>query len=332
MQTVMLTADQLDQAIAALKQGEVVAFPTETVYGLGADATNEQACQKIFQAKGRPADNPLIVHVLDQDGLEAVTGGRVPSTARILVEKFWPGPLTVVVASNDKIPLSVRGGMPTVAVRAPSHPIARKLIEGLGRPIAAPSANRSGRPSPTRALDVFHDLQGRVPFIIDGGESFVGLESTIVDCSLPEPVLLRPGFIGLETLESVLGQRVLLPGAHTPHKAPGMKYRHYAPQAPVIWINMREDRRIEETLSHLKQEFDPVALLAPQKWQDYPVSFFRVLGEGVDEVAHELFTGFRELDNKKPGAIVVIWPEDDSGVGLAIANRLGKAASRQVKE
>lgn len=330
MKTEFLTMENLGKAIDALRQGEIVAFPTETVYGLGADATNTRACQKIFEAKGRPADNPLIIHVLDLSGLERLIRGPLPETARILAETFWPGPVTVVLPANDTIPLAVRGGMPTVAIRVPSDEIARSLIEGLGRPIAAPSANRSGRPSPTRALDVWHDLRGQIPYIIDGGESLVGLESTIVDCSLDEPVLLRPGFVGLETLESVLKRKVLLPGANTPHKAPGMKYTHYAPHAPVIWINMKEDHLIEEALRKLDHEYHRnIALLAPLKWQNYCAKFFLALGDNVETVAHGLFSGFRELDRHNPDAIVVIWDENDSGVGLAIANRLGKASLKQ---
>ncbi|MCL4494018.1 MAG: L-threonylcarbamoyladenylate synthase [Firmicutes bacterium] len=332
MVTELLGADNLSKAIRALKDGEVVAFPTETVYGLGADATNSRACQKIYEAKGRPSDNPLIVHVLDIRGLESVVAGAMPKTARVLAEKFWPGPLTVIVASNDTIPLLVRGSMPTVALRAPSHPVARELIEGVGRPLAAPSANLSGRPSPTRAIDVWQDLQGRIPYIIDGGDSPVGLESTIVDCSVEPPVLLRPGFIGRETLESALGERVLLPEAGTPHKAPGMKYRHYAPRAPVIWINMREDHHIEKALFQLKKEFPNMALMAPRKWQRMVPESFLALGDTAEDVAHGLFTGFRELDDGNPDAIVVIWEENDHGVGLAVANRLGKAAARFVKQ
>ncbi|POB09763.1 threonylcarbamoyl-AMP synthase [Sulfobacillus sp. hq2] len=332
MQTVILPEDRLAPAIEALKAGEVVAFPTETVYGLGANAQDPQACRKIFEAKGRPVDNPLIVHVLDENQLRELVPGPLPECAKRLVHAFWPGPLTLVLEADKRVSEVVRGGLPTVAVRAPNHPVARALIDGLKAPIAAPSANRSGRPSPTRATDVLRDLQGRVPYIIDGGDSMVGLESTIVDCAVDPPVLLRPGFIGRDRLEKVLGQPVLLAGPETTHRAPGMKYRHYAPQAPVIWLNMRDDQRIGQELDHLRQEFSTLALLAPLRWQAYPAQAFRPIGQDVNTVAHGLFTGFRELDDMHPGAIVVIWPKDTAGVGLAVANRLGKAASRQVEE
>ncbi len=328
--TEILSADNLSRGIDALKNGEVVAFPTETVYGLGADATNSEACKKIFEAKGRPADNPLIVHVLDIKELENVLTGQMPKSAQRLVEKFWPGPLTVIVPSNDTIPLLVRGFMPTVAVRSPSHPIARELIQAVGRPLAAPSANRSGRPSPTRAADVWQDLRGRIPYIIDGGNSPVGLESTIVDCSVDPPLLLRPGFIGLQTLESVLGGRVLRPGADAPHKAPGMKYRHYAPRAPVIWINMKEDYHIEQALLQLKEEFPGMALMASRQWQRCVAGPFLQVEDTAQDIAHNLFSGFRELDQAKPDAIVVVWEENDQGVGLAVANRLEKACTKQL--
>ncbi len=332
MITEILRGDNLSPAIDALKKGEVVAFPTETVYGLGADATNSRACQKIFEAKGRPSDNPLIVHVLDIKGLESVLAGSMPKAAAVLTEKFWPGPLTVIVPSNDTIPPLVRGFMPTVAVRSPSHLIARALIAAVNRPLAAPSANRSGRPSPTRVKDVWQDLHGRIPYIIDGGDSLVGLESTIVDLSVVPPLLLRPGFIGLEMLESALGERVLIPGAETPHKAPGMKYRHYAPRAPVIWINMREDHHIERAIVRLQKKFPNMALMASGKWQRMHPGSFVTLGDTTEDMARQLFSGFRELDQRKPDAIVVVWEENDRGVGLAVANRLGKAAALEVKE
>ncbi len=332
METVMLAPDDLQPAVRAIQAGCVVAFPTETVYGLGADATNAGACLKIFAAKGRPGDNPLIVHVLDGAGLRALVLGALPQSAAALTRIFWPGPLTVVVQSNDSIPVEVRGGLPTVAVRAPSHYVARTLIAQTGVPLAAPSANRSGRPSPTRAADVLADLTGRVPYIIDGGDSPVGLESTIVDCTTDPPVLLRPGIIGLQALEQALGGPVLRAGSHTPHKAPGMKYIHYAPKSPVIWINMKDSDQISRQLRCLREEYHTIALLAGESWRHENPQAFREIGQDVNAAAHNLFTGFRELDRGQPGAIVVVWAEDERGAGLAVMNRLGKAASRQVRE
>lgn len=330
MQTVILPSGQLLPAVEALKSGEIVAFPTETVYGLGANAWDGAACLKIFEAKGRPADNPLIVHVLDEAGLMELTARPLPDCARKLVAAFWPGPLTVVLEADPKVPAAVRGSLPTVAVRSPSHPVARRLIELLGAPVAAPSANRSGRPSPTRAQDVLEDLNGRLPYIIDGGDSPVGVESTIVDCSGGKPVLLRPGFIGRDVLQKVLGESVLLAGKNTAHKAPGMKYTHYAPQAPVIWINMKDEQRTLQALNALRKEYSRLALLAPESWQFYRTQAFRGIGQDVNAVAHGLFAGFRELDRTHPDAIAVVWQAEEAGVGLAVANRLAKAASRQV--
>lgn len=226
----------IQRAAAVLRRGGLVAFPTETVYGLGADAFNAEAVRRIFAAKGRPADNPLIVHVASPADITPDLVTEWPRAAAALARAFWPGPLTLVVPAGPRVPAVVTAGLPTVGVRCPAHEVARALIEAAGRPVAAPSANRSGRPSATRAEDVWEDLAGRIDVLLDAGPAPVGVESTVVDVSGPRPRLLRPGGVPPEDLEAVLGQPVeraaeLAPGEPPP--SPGMKYRHYAPRAPL---------------------------------------------------------------------------------------------------
>ena len=225
------------RAGALLRAGGLVAFPTETVYGLGADALNPQAVARIFAAKGRPPDNPLIVHVTGPEQAGPAVVARWPEAARRLVARFWPGPLTLVLPAGPAVPAAVRAGLPTVAVRCPSHPVARALIAAAGTPVAAPSANRSGRPSPTRADDVWADLGPHLDMLLDAGPVPVGVESTVVDVTVWPPRLLRPGGLPVEAIEEVLGVGLAPPpalaaGAAAP--APGMKYRHYAPEAPLV--------------------------------------------------------------------------------------------------
>lgn len=227
------------RAAAVLRSGGLVAFPTETVYGLGADAFNAAAVRRIFAAKGRPADNPLIVHIASPAGITPALVAEWPPAAAALARAFWPGPLTLVVRAGPLVPAAVTAGLPTVAVRCPDHDVARALIEAAGRPVAAPSANRSGRPSATRAEDVWEDLAHRIEVILDAGPAAVGVESTVVDVSGPRPRLLRPGGVPLEDLEAVLGEPVVVasdPAPGEPAPSPGMKYRHYAPRAPLqLW-------------------------------------------------------------------------------------------------
>ena len=230
---------QVHNAARLIKEGGLVAFPTETVYGLGADALNPQAARRIYQAKGRPSDNPLIVHIADPAKLTQIAE-RIPQRAMALGERFWPGPLTMIFPKKDCVPLATTGGLETVAVRMPDHPVALALIAASTGFIAAPSANASGRPSPTLAEHVYLDLNGRIPMILDGGPVGIGLESTIIDFSEEVPIILRPGFVTKEMAEAVIGEVRLDPGrkigeAIAP-KAPGMKYRHYAPKAELILV------------------------------------------------------------------------------------------------
>lgn len=234
MQTLVLKGEQaLEKGAALIASGEVVAFPTETVYGLGADAFNENAVKKIFEAKGRPSDNPLIVHIADKSGLAGLVED-VSDGAKAVMDKFMPGPITVIMKKSGKVPLSVTAGLDTVGIRMPSHEVARAFIKRCGTPIAAPSANRSTHISPTSAEHVFEDMDGRIPLIIDGGECEVGIESTILDMSTDVPTILRPGAITAEMLAKVLGAVKTFTGKVVVAKAPGMKYKHYAPSCETV--------------------------------------------------------------------------------------------------
>lgn len=234
MHTVVLKGDEaLKKGAELIASGEVVAFPTETVYGLGADAFNKDAVAKIFAAKGRPSDNPLIVHVADERGIDGLVSG-ISDGARAVMAKFMPGPLTVIMKKSAEVPESVTAGLDTVGIRMPSHPVARAFIKACGTPIAAPSANRSTHISPTSAGHVLEDMDGRIPLIIDGGECEVGIESTIIDMSTDVPTILRPGAITAEMLAGVLGAVKTFSGKVVVAKAPGMKYKHYAPSCETV--------------------------------------------------------------------------------------------------
>jgi translation factor SUA5 len=241
----------IEEAADYIKKGEVVAFPTETVYGLGADATNPFAVKKIFIAKGRPLDNPIIVHISKYEDLEKVSY-EIPEVVYKLVKKFWPGPLTVILKRKEIIADEVSAGLPTVALRMPSHPVALKLIDFSERPIAAPSANKSGRPSPTCAEHVLNDLNGTIPLVIDAGKTLFGVESTVIDFTKNPPLLLRPGALPVEEIAKEIGEIVVNEIAKGVKKfnekeivvSPGLKYRHYAPQKPLILVEGEEKKKI----------------------------------------------------------------------------------------
>lgn len=324
METVISNAEHVSDAARLIRAGELVAFPTETVYGLGANAWDAEACHKIFQAKGRPADNPLIVHVSGLGGLEGVVLGALADPVHRLLLALWPGPLTVVLPADRKIPTVVRGGLGTVAVRAPQHPVAQALIAAADCPIAAPSANISGRPSPTSANDVFEDLEGRVPLILDGGLTHWGLESTVVDVTTTPPVVLRPGAISLAQLETHLGT-VIRASADTPVRAPGMKYRHYAPASPVLWWQTEDPKKIDTLWSELDHPESYALLASDAIGTAIHPSLFYNLGDTDQEVAHRLFYGLRQMDRIRPRGIIVSWIPK-TALGEAIANRLGKAS------
>lgn len=317
-------------AAAILRRGGLLGIPTETVYGLGADALNEDAVSRIFLAKGRPQDNPLIIHVPDASWLERYCRS-VPPAAYQLAERFWPGPLTMILPRRDIVPLQTTGGLETVGVRCPNHPVTLAIIEAAGVPIAAPSGNTSDRPSPTTAPHMIEDMDGRIDGIVDGGPCTVGVESTIIDLTVTPPRLLRPGGLPLESLRQVLGEVAvdkavtgLLAAGERP-RAPGMKYRHYAPHAPVTVVTgepERSARRIQGLLSDTAGVicFDEYAPL-------FPGHIIHKLGPAADKSAQarHVFDALRTFDGTDVTEIFAQCP-DDGGLGLAVANRLKKAA------
>ncbi len=342
--------EALERAGDVLRRGGLVAFPTETVYGLGADALNPGASARIFKVKGRPPDNPLIIHVEGPEGLWSVASS-VPEEAWRLVERLWPGPLTIVVPKDPGVPSVVTGGLPTVAVRSPAHRVALGLIEAAGVPVAAPSANRSGRPSPVTAQDVAEDLDCEVDLILDGGETFFGVESTIIDFTRDPPVVLRPGPIAPEDVERIIGVRPLVPpearALATPERplAPGMKYRHYSPDAQLVLVEGSTNPREAAWALHctrlwLENELGGGAAVAVLASEESIEEMRRLglarggewsLGPRRDPLiaARRLYKLLRRLDREGYRAGVVEGVVEE-GIGLAVMNRLRKAASRRL--
>ncbi|MCM1145235.1 MAG: L-threonylcarbamoyladenylate synthase [Blautia sp.] len=331
--------EALQRAGDIIKAGGLVAFPTETVYGLGGDALNPASSRKIYAAKGRPSDNPLIVHICRMEDLAPIVA-EIPEAARKLAERFWPGPLTMIFRKSDQVPLETTGGLDTVAVRMPLHPVALALIASSGGYVAAPSANLSGRPSPTRAKYVVEDLSGRIEMILDGGDVEIGLESTIVDMTAGEPMILRPGAVTKEMLEEVLQSveedgTMMSPDSGQAPKAPGMKYRHYAPKGDLTVVDGEESRVVEYIngqISRLKDEGHKTGVIATEKTiSRYRGDVCKCAGKRGDEasVARELYRILREFDEEE---VTVIFAEsfEASGIGRAVMNRLLKAAGYKV--
>ena len=330
--------EELKEASAVIRSGGLVAFPTETVYGLGGDATNPEASRKIYAAKGRPSDNPLIVHIADFSQLRNIVA-EVPQKAEKLAEAFWPGPLTMILRKNEVIPYETTGGLDTVAIRMPSHPVARAFLQDSGCMIAAPSANTSGRPSPTTAQHVWEDLHGKIEILLDGGPVGIGIESTIVDLSEERPMILRPGFITQEMLSAVLGDVGMDPGlasenSKQPPKAPGMRYRHYAPKADLTLVEGTMEEVISK-INALTREAQAmgksVGVLATEENKDrYVADHVIVIGQRQDEaeIARHLFDVLRQFDDLQ---VDLIYSESfaAAGVGQAIMNRLLKAAGHK---
>ncbi|MDO4614197.1 MAG: L-threonylcarbamoyladenylate synthase [Lachnospiraceae bacterium] len=338
----VIDEDILRSAGEIIQAGGLVAFPTETVYGLGGDALNPDASRKIYAAKGRPSDNPLIVHIADLSHLTPLVKGDIPEKAKLLADHFWPGPLTMIFEKTKLVPDETSGGLPTVAVRMPSHPAAAAFITAAGGYIAAPSANLSGRPSPTEAAHVIEDLDGRVEMILDGGRVDIGLESTIVDFTEEIPIILRPGFISLEMLKEVLGEVRVDPGIlseaeekHIRPRAPGMRYRHYAPKAPLTIVEGPEEqviRRINALVLQYQQEGKKTGVMVSgENISRYHADVVKNMGSRSEDVtiAQSLFSALREFDSE---GIDVIFSEsfDTPRMGQAIMNRLLKAAGHQV--
>lgn len=347
MDTKIITIDNIEkesyklrEAANILKNNGIVAFPTETVYGLGGNAFSEEAIRKIFLAKGRPSDNPLIVHISDVKKLKKLVK-NVPPVAEVLIQKFWPGPLTLIFEKLDSIPYSVTGGLDTVAIRMPSHEIARELISLSGLPIAAPSANLSGKPSPTNGDHVIKDLNGRVDAIVCGGDSDVGLESTVLDISGEIPVILRPGGITMEEISAVIGQVEIDPhiisDANVIPKAPGMKYTHYSPNAELVIFTGEEKEvvnRINLISERLMKSNKKVGIMTCNENLDlYNGNEVLSLGSKLDycEIARNLFFTLRKFDDLY---VDVILSEafELSGIGSAIMNRLKKASGNNIIE
>ena len=345
MQTIIRKVDEncidemiMKEAGALLKQGALVAFPTETVYGLGANALDSEAAAKIYAAKGRPSDNPLIVHIADMDALPLITA-EIPEAAKKLAAKFWPGPLTMVMRKRDVVPYGTTGGLDTVAVRMPSHPIALEMIRHGGGYIAAPSANTSGRPSPTLASHVADDMTGIIPMILDGGAVGIGIESTIVDLTDEIPTILRPGFITKEMLQEVVGEVQIDKGldadSKTPPKAPGMKYRHYAPKAELMIVEGSSEAVVAKINALVRENEEKgicTGIIGTEETiSRYPAGIVKCMGTRNDElsISSHLYGILREFDESDAK---VIYSEsfEEGAMGSAIMNRLLKAAGHKI--
>ena len=366
--------EELFEAARILKEGGLVAFPTETVYGLGGNALDGDAARRIYEAKGRPSDNPLIAHISSMEELAPLVS-RIPEAGQILAEKFWPGPLTMIFPKSDQVPLSTTGGLDTVAVRMPDDPVAQKLIRLAGVPVAAPSANTSGRPSPTTADHVWQDLNGKIEMIVDGGPVGIGVESTIVDVTGPVPVILRPGFITQEMLDELFGHVEMDPAITGPMKegihpkAPGMKYRHYAPKGQLTLVELTEETvkalytpgsslysqvsrimadrgrswgldpesfymawQVNRLAEEKEKEGCRVGVICTEETRDvYTAAVKRSIGRrsSADSVAHNLYAVLREFDDL---GVDYIFSESFARdhLGQAIMNRLSKAAVYQI--
>lgn len=323
----------LKEASSLLHSGELVAFPTETVYGLGGNALDPAAAKKIYAAKGRPSDNPLIVHISHIDMMDELVEELTPLCRRLSFE-FWPGPLTMILPKSEKVPYETTGGLDTVAVRMPAHGVALDLIDEANLPIAAPSANLSGKPSPTRGEHVYHDLNGRIPMVLDGGAVEIGLESTIIDLSRPEPVILRPGRITYEDIKPfaprLRGNYGITAADIDKPKAPGMKYKHYAPDGDVFYLPEGK----EAIMAFVASEGRKALLLSAERWRelqnDVQPDFLFVLGSRnrPEEIAHNLFHAFRECDREAVDTVFIeAFPQ--IGIGEALMNRIEKAAYKK---
>lgn len=330
---------KIRRAAEIIKRGRLVAFPTETVYGLGADALNRRAVKKIFRAKGRPADDPLIVHIASREDLFKIAV-NIPPEAGILAKKFWPGPLTLIFKKRKIVSGEVTAGLNTVAVRMPDHAIALRLIKAAGTPVAAPSANLFGKSSPTRAEHVIKDLDGKIEMILDGGPTKIGVESTVLDLTVSPPVILRPGGLTLEKIKKFLPEVKLFfsnsaPSAkHSPSKSPGMRYRHYAPGARLILIEGTVEKTIKkarELFSQYRKQGKNAVIIATKETAKFYPAAARVLTAGsrkkISTVAKNLYKIIREAD-KAEVEVILAEGFNRQGLGEAIMNRLERAASK----
>jgi L-threonylcarbamoyladenylate synthase len=327
---------KIKRAAKLIKQGRLIAFPTETVYGLGANALDSFAVKKVFEAKGRPSDNPLIVHIYNKDDIK-ILAKDIPEITKKIIDQFWPGPLTIVLKKSRLVPKTTTAGLDTVAIRMPKNKIAKILIKEAGVPVAAPSANFAGRPSPTLAKHVWDDLKGRIDLIIDGGQTAIGIESTVIDLSRKKPMLLRPGGVTLEELQRVIGRievHPILKGkkSKTVSRSPGMKYRHYAPIAKLILIEGTRhnvNKKISQLLKTYKKQQKRVGIMTTDKTISQKADMIKYVGSDFSKIATNLFKALREFDSR---GIDVILAQGISqkGLGLGIMNRLSKAAYKRI--
>ena len=336
MKTERYTASDVAQAAEVLRRGGLLGIPTETVYGLGANGLNEEAVHHIFEAKGRPQDNPLILHIPQASWLERYCAD-IPDAAWVLAERFWPGPMTMILRRKDIVPDAVTAGLDTVGMRCPAHALCRAIIAAADVPVAAPSGNTSGRPSPTNVADMLEDMDGKIDAIVDGGPCAVGVESTIIDLTAQPPRLLRPGGITLEELREALGEVEVDPavtrlmGKDEHPRAPGMKYRHYAPVAPVTVVRGEGAKSAAYIASHAGAESGVIC------FDEYAGQFgghiVETIGPADDkgEQARRVFDALRRFDSTD---VKEIWAQcpDEGGIGLAVNNRLNKAAGFHIIE
>lgn len=342
MNTLLLSNSIMDIKTAAeiIKDGGVVAMPTETVYGLSANALDGEAVKKIFKAKGRPADNPLIVHISHIDDIERLNlVADFPKKAKALAEKFWPGPLTMIMKKSDLIPDEVSAGLDTVAIRLPSHTVARVLIRESGTALAAPSANRSGSPSPTTATHVVNDLNGEIDAIIDGGMCSVGIESTVITLATKTPRLLRPGYITVEEIEEVIGKidvdDAVLYQLKNEEKAssPGMKYKHYSPKCKVILVNADSDTFVSFVNEKYSEDKTVAAICYDEDKWDLECNYFSIgMSSDYKRQAQQLFEALRQVDEMQNVTTVYARCPEKTGVSMALYNRLIRAAAFEVIE
>jgi len=329
----------IERASSLIRSGEIVAFPTETVYGLGANALDPLAISKIYQIKGRPSDNPLIVHIGDLNMLSGLVSTIPPREMR-MIKKFWPGPITLIFKKSKSVPKITTGGLGTVAVRMPRNKIALALIKRSGLPIAAPSANLSGKPSPTNASHVKEDLDGKVKLILDGGKTEIGIESTVIDMTPRIPVILRPGGISKERIEDEIGEirfHDTLLGIRSKskkiNKSPGMKYRHYSPNARVVIVEgskTRAEEKIIELTKKLKDDGKRVSIMTANRSLKPNANIVQFLGNNLDTIARNLFANLRKAD-KDHIDVIVVQGINYNNTGFAIMNRLKKAADQIIK-
>ncbi len=329
---VTVSAEQPDEEVVSeaarvLDRGGLVAFPTETVYGLGADAFSDSAIRKLFDAKGRPADNPLIVHIADTTSLTSISAS-FPEIGLTLARTFWPGPLTLVVQRTDRVSDLVTAGLDSVAVRMPNHPVALSLIRKLGRGIVAPSANISGGPSPTTAHHVYDDLNGRIDFILDAGPTKIGVESTVLDITLTPPVILRKGGLSKEAIEAVVGQIDSDAGSEILKRSPGNRYKHYSPRASIRLVkegNLEELSRILQDEVGSTKHIGCILHSIPDRHFG-PNVIVRRIASDVEQISHMLFDLLREFD--KSGVDLIIVEEvEEKGLGMAVMDRLRRGSA-----